>query len=69
MKIKYVHFSEPEKEKVLDTKNSYRGHVNFVRMFFPDTSPKTPEEWDAFELSKLKRELEKGYILSYEAIN
>ena len=69
MKIKYVHFSEPEKEKFFDTKNSYRSHVNFSRMFFPGASPKTPEEWDAFELSKLKRNLEKGYILSYEVIN
>lgn len=69
MKIKYVHFSEPEKEKFFDTQKTYRSHVNFNLMFFPGTNPMTPEEWDAFELSKLKKKLEQGHILSYQVIN
>ena len=69
MKIKYVHFSEPEKEKVFDTQNSYRDHLNFVRLFFPGENPKTPKEWDAFELSKLERDLKRGHILSYQIVN
>ena len=68
MKIKYVHFSEPEQEKVFDTQKSYRDHVGFVKLFLGG-EPKTPEEWESFELSNLKRKLEQGHILSYEVVN
>lgn len=59
MKIKYIHFSDPETEKIYDTE------VSLLRNPFIH---KTQEEFDQFELENMERDKNKGYILSYEVI-
>lgn len=59
MKIKYVHFSEPENEKIYDTEVALKRNPSIH---------KTQEEFDQFELRHMERDKSKGYILSYEII-
>lgn len=56
MKIKYIHFSEPNKVKIYDTEVALK------------KSPyKMPQEkFDKIELQHMERDKQKGYILSYE---
>ena len=60
MKIKYIHFSEPNKTKIYDTKIALKKNP-FYRM--------TQEEFDKLELSNMEENKQKGYVLSYEVIN
>lgn len=59
MKVKYVHFSEPDKEKVHDTEIVLKKN-RFIK--------KTQIDFDEFTLRKLKEDKAKGYILSYEIL-
>lgn len=59
MRIKYVHFSEPNKEKIYDTVKSLKNNP-FIK--------KTQEEFDQFELEKMRKDKERGHILSYEVL-
>ena len=59
MKVKYVHFSEPDKEKVHDTEIVLKKN-RFIT--------KTQIDFDEFTLKKFKADKEKGYILSYEIL-
>ena len=59
MKIKYIHFSEPNKEKVYDTEKSLKNNP-VISM--------NQEEWDKHELERMKKDKERGHILSYEII-
>ena len=61
MKIKYIHFSEPETEKIYDTVKVFH-NPNNPRVF------KTQEEFDAFELEHFAKDKERGTIISYEII-
>lgn len=59
MKIKYVHFSEPNKEKIYDTVKALKNNP-FIK--------KTQEEFDQFELGRMAVDKERGHILAYEVI-
>lgn len=59
MKIKYIHFTEPDKIKIYDTKVALNKNP-FYRM--------TQEEFDKLELSKMERDKQKGHILAYEVV-
>ena len=59
MKIKYIHFSEPNKEKIHDTKIVLRKNL-FIKQ--------SQKEFDAFTLQKMEKDKKEGYILSYEII-
>ncbi len=65
MKIKYVHASAPEEEKVHDTVKSLRGGLGVIHVFGDEKSQK---DWDAEELARFERDLQKGLVLSYEVI-
>lgn len=60
MKIKYVHFSEPDKTKIHDTEIALRKNL-FIT--------KSQKEFDDFTLRLMERDKQKGHILSYEIIN
>lgn len=59
MLIKYIHFSQPEREKIYDTEKALRNNP-FIN--------ESQEEFDAFELEKFAKEKDGGLILSYEVI-
>ena len=59
MKIKYIHKSNPKEERIHDTEKAKRNNP-FIR--------KTQEEFDKFTLGLLKKDMENGYILSYQII-
>ena len=59
MKIKYIHFSEPNITKIYDTKIALKKNP-FYRM--------TQEEFDKLELANMERNKKKGHVLSYEVI-
>ena len=65
MKIKYVHISDPETEKVHDTEKAMRNNMGMIRAFGGTPSQ---EVWDGFELDKFKQDKEKGLILWYEVL-
>ena len=60
MKILYVHFSEPDKEKVHDTVKALKNNT-FLRV--------TQKEFDDFTLKKMEEDRKRGYILKYEVID
>ena len=59
MKIKYIHFSEPETEKIYDTVKAFK---RLPRVH------KTQLAFDAFELRKFAEDKKKGIIISYEIV-
>ena len=59
MKVKYIHFSEPDKEKIHDTEVVLQKN-RFIK--------RTQISFDEFTLRKFKKDKEKGYILSYEVL-
>jgi hypothetical protein len=59
MLIKYVHWSEPETEKIHDTEKALKNNP-FIN--------ETQEEFDAFTLEKFAKDKDGGLILSYEII-
>lgn len=69
MKIKYIHFSEPEKEKVCDSVVLNKRDAFFrMSLFNEKFSTKPQEEYDKYLLRKMEKDKEKGYILSYEVV-
>ena len=65
MKIRYVHTSEPEVEKIHDTEKSLKGCIGLIHSLGSD---RTQEEWDQHELKCFERDLKKGLVLSYSVI-
>ena len=61
MKIKYIHFTEPETEKIYDTEKVFNSLNN------PHVHD-TQEEFDAFELRHFATDKELGIILNYEVV-
>lgn len=61
MKIKYIHCSEPETEKIYDTVKVFN-NPNNPRVF------KTQEEFDSFELKHFAKDKDQGIIISYEIV-
>ena len=59
MLIKYIHISEPEREKIHDTTLVLKNNP-FITM--------SQEEFDNFTLLKLARDKEKGIVISYEVM-
>lgn len=59
MIIKYIHWSEPEKEKTHDTVKVLKNNP-FIT--------KSQEEFDAFTLEHFIKDKERGIVLSYEII-
>ena len=59
MKIKYIHKSNPNMEKIHDTEKAKRNNP-FIH--------KTQEEFDKFTLRLLEKDKANGYILSYQII-
>lgn len=71
MKIKYIHFTEPEKEKVCDSVALNERDTNFRRAFFSGPwDPMRPQEkYDKYLLEKMEKDKEMGYILSYQVMS
>ncbi len=65
MKIKYIHISDPEAERVHDTERAMRNNMGMIRAFGGNPSQ---EVWDRFELEKFEQDKEKGLILRYEVL-
>lgn len=70
MKIKYIHFSEPQKEKIYDTEKSYKNRLiigmnNEIDM---EKFKQTQEDFDKQELEKMSRDKEKGHIIQFSII-
>ena len=59
MKIKYVHVSDPETEKVHDTVVALEKNP-MINM--------TQNQYDAYELGLYERDYRLGYVISYEII-
>jgi len=59
MKIKYIHFSEPNKVKEYDTEIALKNN-SFLK--------KSQEDFDKLELEHMERDKQKGHILSYEIV-
>lgn len=69
MKIKYVHVSDPQKEKLCDTVVWNKSETRFTRRFFRPEEPMTPQdEYDKWILKSMKSDKKKGYILFYQII-
>lgn len=64
MKIKYVHSSDPNTERVMDSRKQQRADELAGRIF--DIERKTPEEYDRYLLEKLGKEKAEGKIIRYE---
>ena len=60
MKIKYVHSSEPNVEKMYDTVKALKNNP-FITL--------SQKEFDEFELQKIKRDKEYGTVLRYEILS
>lgn len=71
MKIKYVHFSDPETERTCDSVRLNEMDTFFRRSFFtgPEDPMKPQEEYDKYLLEKMEKDKERGYLLSYRVIN
>ena len=69
MKIKYIHFENPEKEKEVNVEDLYKRYQSFHRGFFPEEEMKTKEEWVRGELERLEEKVKKGIVLSYRIID
>ena len=59
MLIKYIHASEPEREKMHDTVKALKNNP-FIT--------KSQKEFDDFTLHKLAEDKNKGIIISYEIV-
>lgn len=70
MKIKYIHSSEPEREKICDSVALNKRDTYFRRSFFTNTDDplKPQDEYDKYLLEKMERDKKKGVLLSYEVI-
>lgn len=68
MKIKYVHWENPETEKEVNVEDLYKRYQSFHRSFFPEEEMKTKEEWWKGELERLEKKVKKGIILSYRIV-
>lgn len=68
MKIKYIHSSEPKKEKIFDTEQAFK-NLQFA-ITDPDTKlyKKSQAELDEIYKEKFKKDQEKGEIIKYEII-
>lgn len=66
MKIKYIWFDEPTKEKVYDTAKGYEEHTRMS--MFLHLQPMTKQEWDDFEKRKIEEKRKQGLVLAYEII-
>lgn len=66
MKIKYVHSSNPNTERVMDSREQQRKDENIGRIFGSEC--KTPEEYDRYLLEKLEKEKTEGRIIRYEIV-
>jgi hypothetical protein len=66
MKIKYVHSSDPNTEKVMDSREQQRADESFRRIFC--LKHYTPEEYDRYLLEKLEKDKAKGRIIRYEIV-
>lgn len=66
MKIKYVHSSDPNTEKVMDSREQQRKDESIGRIFGNES--KTPEEYDRYLLEKLEKEKTEGRIIRYEIV-
>lgn len=62
MIIKYIHMSDPKKEKFFDTEETY----NSSRFLY---AASTQEEFDRFHLTLFERDKRKGIILEYSVIS
>ena len=60
MLIKYIHWSEPEMEKIHDTTLALKNNP-FIT--------KSQKEFDDFTLQKLAEDKERGIIISYEVVD
>ena len=63
MKISYIWFDSPGKQKIYDTENGYKEHLKFSK--FLKMEPMTMQEFNHYQLMNFKLKKEKGYVLTY----
>ena len=66
MKIKYVHFSEPDREKIIDSENAYSASIGLIHALGGNP---TQKEYDEQLLEHFADDQRKGVILSYEVLD
>ena len=66
MIIKYVHSSNPEVEKSMNTVAHRAIDENFARSLFGNSKKRTQEEYDKWLQEKLEKEKAEGKILRYK---
>lgn len=67
MKIKYIHWSDPDTEKIIDTVESLKNCASLIRTLGPHHIT-TQEEWDKKTIALMERDMKKGFVLSYEIL-
>ena len=66
MKIKYIHISDPRKEKILDTRKQQIIDEKIRSCLGSSIKRSTAEEYDRYLLEKLEKEKAEGKIIRYE---
>lgn len=68
MKIKYIHFSEPKKEKIFDTQQAYKNMQFAINDANTKLYKKSQKEFDEMYQEIFAEDKKKGVVLSYEII-
>ena len=68
MKIKYIHFSEPQKEKIFNTQQAYKNMQFAINDTNTKLYKKSQKEFDKMYQEIFAEDKEKGVVLSYEII-
>lgn len=69
MLIKYIHSSEPTKEKIFDTVKAFNNMEWARNDSFTKLYKKTQSDFDEIYKEKFAEDQQKGVILSYEIIS
>lgn len=62
MIIRYVHISDPDNEKIVDTEKTLQGCRGILSAI---GSHPTQQEWDRRELMNAQKKLKEGILLSF----
>ena len=69
MKIRYVHCSEPSKQKIMDSEVLRSRDADFARSVFREDDRTSQKDYDAKLLADLTQKKETGIILSCEVVS
>lgn len=65
MKIKYIHISAPNTEKIHDTQKALKAAKGFINAMGSNPSQ---EEYDEIELQNFERDKKRGIIIEYRIL-